>query len=59
MYRCNEDGTRLLRSTARIAPGNAGGALFDRYGNLIGVIQAVSQDRNVTYALVADDWWEP
>jgi S1-C subfamily serine protease len=50
-----EDGTRLLRATARVAPGNSGGALFDRFGNLVGVIQAVSKDRTVSFALVADD----
>jgi S1-C subfamily serine protease len=53
-----EDGTRLLRTTARVAPGNSGGALFDRFGNLVGVIQAVSKDRTVSFALIADDWLE-
>jgi S1-C subfamily serine protease len=54
----DEDGTRLLRTTARVAPGNSGGALFDRFGNLIGVIRAVSGDRKTSFSLIADEWWE-
>jgi S1-C subfamily serine protease len=30
----DDDGTRLIQTTARIAPGSSGGALFDRFGKL-------------------------
>jgi hypothetical protein len=29
----------------------------DRFGNLIGILQSMN-DRAVTFALVAEDWWE-
>ena len=38
---------------------NAGlSALGSSLRQLIGVIQAVSEDRKVSYSLVVDDWWE-
>lgn len=38
--------------SAPIQPGNSGGPLFDRYGNVIGIINAVHKDaENVTYAV--------
>jgi S1-C subfamily serine protease len=50
----DEDGTQLLRTTARVAPANSGGALFDRFGNLVGVMEAVSKDGETSFALAAD-----
>jgi S1-C subfamily serine protease len=51
------DGVRFIRTTARCDHGCSGGALFDRFGNLIGILHAITNDHTVTYALIVDDWW--
>jgi S1-C subfamily serine protease len=53
-----EDGVRKIRTNARVAPGNSGGGLFDRYGNLIGIINSGNEDGRVSFALVVEDWWK-
>jgi S1-C subfamily serine protease len=50
---------RAIATTAHADHGCSGGALFDRFGNLIGVLSAVSDDQKYSYALIADEWWRP
>jgi S1-C subfamily serine protease len=55
----DENGARKIRTNARISPGNSGGGLFDRYGNLLGIMHSHALGEVASFALVAEDWWEP
>lgn len=54
----DDDGVRMINANAWTAPGNSGGALFDRFGNVVGVIRSHIKGTPESYALVVDDWWE-
>ena len=51
------DRERVIETTAYSDHGCSGGALFDRFGNLIGIIAAGTGDHAISYALITDDWW--
>ncbi len=38
---------RLLQTSAAINPGNSGGGLFDKYGKLVGIVNAKSSGSNI------------
>lgn len=43
-YRPQMPDVNLVISTAAITPGNSGGGLFDQYGNLVGLNEAILQE---------------
>ena len=51
------NGLRLVQITAPISQGSSGGALFDRFGNLIGVTSFfLSEAQAVNFAIAVDDF---
>lgn len=60
--RREEDGRRLVQTTAPISPGSSGGGLFDARGNLVGVTTLVLAGRErlnqaLNFAIPADEFW--
>lgn len=48
----------LIQTTAPISPGSSGGALFDAYGNLIGITTLYLQDsQNLNFAIPIESFW--
>ena len=53
------NGVNLIQTTAAAAPGSSGGALFDTYGNLVGVTDFnVAQEHWLHFAIAADEYWK-
>jgi S1-C subfamily serine protease len=53
----DETGVRMIRTNALTAPGNSGGGLFDRFGNLIGIMRA-NDTGNASFAVPIETWWK-
>jgi serine protease Do len=53
----DEDGVHMIRTNARTSPGNSGGGLFDRFGNLIGIMRLYDEDK-ASFAVPVEDWWK-
>ena len=56
-FTLDDSGRLVIRTTARVASGDSGGGLFDRFGNLIGIVRARYGDK-ASFAVPVEDWWE-
>lgn len=54
----NEIHADMIQTTAPISGGSSGGALFDVFGNLIGITQSLKENgQNLNFAIAADLLW--
>ncbi len=56
----NQDGYKVVQTTAPISPGNSGGPLFNEQGEVVGIITFTKQDtarraQNLNYAVAIDE----
>ena len=56
----NQDGYRVVQTTAPISPGNSGGPLFNEQGEVVGIVTFTKQDtarraQNLNYAVAIDE----
>ena len=56
----NQDGYKVLQTTAPISPGNSGGPLFNEQGEVVGIVTFTKQDtarraQNLNYAVAIDE----
>lgn len=59
-----DDGHKLVQTTAPISPGSSGGGLFDAKGNLVGITTLVLAGRErlnqaLNFAIPAESFWQP
>ena len=56
----NQDGYKVVQTTAPISPGNSGGPLFNEQGEVVGIVTFTKQDtarraQNLNYAVAIDE----
>jgi S1-C subfamily serine protease len=57
-YKNGEVLANVIQTDAAITQGNSGGALFDEYGNLIGIPQSTyNKTQGFSFAIAADEIW--
>ncbi|MGB6797861.1 MAG: serine protease, partial [Xanthobacteraceae bacterium] len=53
-----QDGIKLIQTTAQISPGSSGGALVDPSGALVGITSFFWKNaQNLNFAIAADEFW--
>ena len=53
-----QDGVKLIQTSAPISPGSSGGGLFDESGNLIGITTFMLRDAQaLNFAIAAQEYW--